>query len=244
MAKVTGMTAEKIVEITDDAVVSATIDATTSILTLHTRGGEGISAGVVGGGEKAITDTLKRAYPVGSIFFSAVATNPGTLLGVGTWVAWGTGRMPVGVDPAQTEFSTVEKTGGAKTHTILLTEVPKHAHSGAPHTHPIDHDHPSVTTSSDTHSHNLSLEYSESGSGSFPRVSDIADTTGGGGTNATAQTWNDTHNHTVDVPTFVGSSGAATAGTTGSAGGNTDGTTQPFSTLPPYITCYMWKRTA
>ena len=39
--------------------------------------------------------------------------NPGTLFG-GTWVAWGSGRVPVGVDTTQTEFKTVEKTGGSK----------------------------------------------------------------------------------------------------------------------------------
>jgi hypothetical protein len=35
----------------------------------------------------------------------------------GTWVAWGTGRAPIGVDTGQTEFNTVEKTGGSKTTT-------------------------------------------------------------------------------------------------------------------------------
>lgn len=52
-------------------------------------------------------------YPVGSIYMSTVNTNPASLFG-GTWVAWGSGRVPVGVDTSQTEFNTVEKTGGNK----------------------------------------------------------------------------------------------------------------------------------
>ena len=52
-------------------------------------------------------------YPVGSIYMSVNNTNPGTLFG-GTWVAWGAGKVPVGVDTSQTEFNTVEKTGGSK----------------------------------------------------------------------------------------------------------------------------------
>lgn len=60
--------------------------------------------------------TLLAVYPVGSIYISVVSTNPGTLFG-GTWVAFATGRTLVGIDTGQTEFDTVEETGGAKTHT-------------------------------------------------------------------------------------------------------------------------------
>ena len=70
---------------------------------------------------------LGLVYPVGSIFMSAVNTNPGTYLG-GTWVAWGAGRVPVGVDTSQPEFNGVEKTGGAKTHVLSVAEMPSHMH--------------------------------------------------------------------------------------------------------------------
>lgn len=49
-------------------------------------------------------------------------------MSAGTWVAWGAGRVPVGVDTAQTEFNTVEKTGGEKTHTLATNEMPRHNH--------------------------------------------------------------------------------------------------------------------
>lgn len=68
-------------------------------------------------------------YPVGSLYTSTVSTNPGTILGVGTWVAFGAGRVMVGIDAGQTEFDTVEETGGAKTHTLTVDEMPAHTHT-------------------------------------------------------------------------------------------------------------------
>ena len=67
------------------------------------------------------------SHPVGSLFETTVSTNPGTLYG-GTWAAWGGGRTPVGVNPADTDFKTVEKTGGEKTHTLTVDEITPHSH--------------------------------------------------------------------------------------------------------------------
>lgn len=76
--------------------------------------------------------TLDEIYPVGSIFMSAThstAQAVATALGGGTWVAWGAGRVPVGVDTSQTEFDTVEETGGEKTHKLTVAEMPSHHHA-------------------------------------------------------------------------------------------------------------------
>ena len=74
--------------------------------------------------------SLSDVYPVGSIYINAsVSTNPGTLLGFGTWVAFGAGRVPVGIDASQTEFDTAEETGGSKTHTLTVSEIPAHTHN-------------------------------------------------------------------------------------------------------------------
>ena len=134
---------------------------------------------------------IDMIYPVGAIFMSANSANPSTYLG-GTWVAWGSGRVPVGVDTSQTEFDTVEETGGAKTHTLTVNEMPKHNHvlieqwiTTEPHVDVAmpDNKNPSGLA------YPLSLSFS----------SPFTDETGG----------NAAHNN-----------------------------------LQPYITCYMWKRTA
>lgn len=75
-------------------------------------------------------------YPVGSIYINAgVTTNPATLLGFGTWVAFGAGRVMVGLNGSDTLFDTLEETGGSKdavvvshTHTATVTD-PGHLHT-------------------------------------------------------------------------------------------------------------------
>lgn len=68
---------------------------------------------------------LDLTYPVGSIYMSVSNVNPSNLFG-GTWVEFAKGKTLVGVDTAQTEFNTVEKTGGAKTHKLTIEEMPIH----------------------------------------------------------------------------------------------------------------------
>lgn len=68
-------------------------------------------------------------WPVGSVYISVVATNPATLLGFGTWSAFAAGRTLVGIDAGQTEFDTVEETGGEKTHVLTESEMPAHTHT-------------------------------------------------------------------------------------------------------------------
>lgn len=68
---------------------------------------------------------LATIYPVGSIYINAaVSTNPATLLGFGTWVAFGAGKMIIGLDSTDTDFDSLTDTGGAKTHTLDVTEIP------------------------------------------------------------------------------------------------------------------------
>jgi hypothetical protein len=81
---------------------------------------------------------LAAAYPVGSIYINATnSTNPGTLLGFGTWVAFGAGRVMVGFNGSDPLFDAAEETGGSKdaivvshTHTATVTD-PGHTHSTA-----------------------------------------------------------------------------------------------------------------
>jgi hypothetical protein len=73
--------------------------------------------------------SVSACWPVGSIFISAVSTNPSTLLGFGTWSAFGSGRMLVGLDAGQVEFDALGETGGAKTVTLDTTMIPAHTHT-------------------------------------------------------------------------------------------------------------------
>ncbi len=66
---------------------------------------------------------INEIYPVGSIYISYSSTNPSSFLG-GTWDAFGKGQTLVGIDTAQTEFNTVGKTGGEKTHKLTIDETP------------------------------------------------------------------------------------------------------------------------
>ena len=137
------------------------------------------------GGDKGLrTHMLETIYPVGSIYINAgVATNPGTLLGFGTWSAFGTGRTIVGVDSSDTDFDTVRETGGSKTHTLTVAELPSHTHQ---------------TTLRGN---------GEDETQNFPSASDNSDP-----------------------------SRTMTSGATG--GGNA------HTIVQPYITAYMWRRTA
>ena len=69
-------------------------------------------------------------YPVGSVYINVSdSTNPGTLLGIGTWVALGAGRMIVGYDSGDTNFDSAGETGGANTVTLTTNELPAHTHT-------------------------------------------------------------------------------------------------------------------
>lgn len=75
----------------------------------------------------SVTDLTKQLFllmhRVGDIIFSTSDENPSTIYG-GTWVAWGKGQVPVGVDTSDSDFNTVEKTGGTKINRIgFLTAV-------------------------------------------------------------------------------------------------------------------------
>jgi hypothetical protein len=74
----------------------------------------------------AIAAALQVIYPVGCIFTATVSTNPNTLFGFGTWVAFGEGRVLIGVG---TGF-TAGATGGSAdavvvshTHTATVTDA-------------------------------------------------------------------------------------------------------------------------
>lgn len=132
--------------------------------------------------KRVMESLLDKTYPIGAIYMSVDSTNPSSLFG-GTWVSWGSGRVPVGVNTSDSSFNTVEKTGGEKSHRLTVNEMPAHTH-------------------------------------------------GTGGNNF----WIGSNDKNI-------ASGKSTGRTTISATASTGGSGY-HNNLQPYITCYMWKRTA
>lgn len=161
-----------------------------------------------------IQQFAKEMYPVGSIYMSVKNTNPSTFFG-GTWVAWGSGRVPVGINTADSNFNTVEKTGGASTVALTTAQLPSHSHAKGT----------LATASAGAHTHNLQNQKAAWGTNSGNRV--LVDATSG----YTALTNKTTTSAGAHTHTISGSTAAAGSGSS-------------HNNLQPYIVCYMWKRTA
>lgn len=147
---------------------------------------------------------LDRTYPVGSIYMSTSALNPTNFFG-GTWVAWGSGRVPVGVNRNDTNFNDIEKTGGSKTINI------QHNHGLSNARAAVGRADSSLATMSYTSGGNPHNVY-------FDREFSYYGGISGGS------------KHATDTSLIYGNT-------------NNGGSTAA-SVLQPYITCYMWKRTA
>ena len=80
-------------------------------------------------------DTLKKVYPVGSIYMSTVSTNPATLFGFGTWEAMPAGRVLLaqGKSSWGTTYN-AGSTGGEATHQLTVGELPQHTHTASTNT--------------------------------------------------------------------------------------------------------------
>lgn len=80
-------------------------------------------------------DTMKKIYPVGSIYMSTVSTNPATLFGFGTWEAMLAGRVLLaqGKSSWGTTYN-AGSTGGEATHQLTVGELPQHTHTASTNT--------------------------------------------------------------------------------------------------------------
>ena len=164
------------------------------------------------------TSILNLVYPVGSIYMSANNVSPQTFLG-GTWVAWGAGRAPVGVSSSDTDFNTAEKTGGEKTHRLSVDEMPWHDHSGTNST--------VETVTIHTRPTGGALDYL--GINTYTVKYDVNEQTQEYKVSpAGGQTLE------VENGTVINSQYGVCPNGLGVAHNN----------LQPYITCYMWRRTA
>lgn len=143
-------------------------------------------------------------FPVGAIYTAVVSTNPGTLLGFGTWTAFGAGRVMVGFDSGNSLFDTAEETGGSADAVV------------------VSHTHTATSTSSVTdpgHSH----------------------TVPGGVTSGPPDTAYWFRQTSGSISTSTATTGISVSTSTTVASSGSSGTNANYQ---PYITVYMWKRTA
>ena len=73
-------------------------------------------------------ELMKLVFPIGSTYITQTNTNPSTILKFGTWERV-KGKVLVGLDEDDTDFNEIGKTGGEKTHTLTIDEMPAHNHS-------------------------------------------------------------------------------------------------------------------
>lgn len=189
---------------------------------------------------------LLRAYPVGSIYISTAEVNPETLFG-GAWEAWGSGRVPVGVDASDPNFNEIEKAGGTALHThttgnvtLKTTQIPSHTHTLGGHTHGI----PALggsTNATGGHTHKISdsaIYRAEGNNAGAPVLVNSS------GQNMFGTVTAGDHSHTVTTNASTTGGPSANSGAAGGGQAHNHGATGSANNLPPYITCYMWKRVA
>ena len=173
---------------------------------------------------------LLDVYPVGSIYMSTASTSPAVLFG-GTWEALDQGRVLIGANATYPAGSS----GGSESVTLTSSQIPQHSHtasaeSAGGHTHSRGSMDIKGKTQMGVLDSYRALEgafysgASEYGvrpnaNGNYPSVSFQASKNWSGSTSSSGD-----HSHTVTI---------------GNAGGGGS-----HSNMQPYLSVYMWKRTA
>lgn len=159
-------------------------------------------------------DTMKKIYPVGSIYISTVSTNPSELFGFGTWEAMPAGRVLLAQGKVETENYThnfvAGETGGEFVHQLTVGELPSHNHSAS-------------TNTTGEHSHSVQCNAPHNDPvWSNGNILGRAETKYGINSYTTSNSGNHTHNIVI----------------------NSTGEGQAHNNLQPYISCYIWQRMA
>ena len=211
-------------------VVTASISTAKTLISYHKDVGVGIGkmherGALDVGGDMYVSGTLDSAtingraikqngrtlldmfYPVGAIFITTVNTNPSSYMG-GTWQRFGNGQTLVGVNENDGDFNTVQKTGGAKRHTLTTSEMPSHSHEAR-----------------DVNGHKAYFWAWTGGPHPAPTLWIAGGNVSGGAMPAGG-------NPLMSKQNWEGYT------TTNTGGGGS------HNNLQPYITVYMWKRTA
>jgi hypothetical protein len=143
------------------------------------------------------------------------------LLGFGTWVAFGAGRVPVGLSGSDSLFDTLEETGGSKDATL------------------VSHNHTGTTSGVGNHQHYVINTNNTDSPNQYGVTVNTGNSVAGIGSAG------------FEAYVLNGQSNTANAGLTSSNGAHdhsfttsTQGSSGTNANLQPYITVAMWKRTA
>jgi hypothetical protein len=195
--------------------------------------------------QSVVAATVLTLYPVGSIYINATDnTNPGTLLGFGTWTAFGATKVLAGFDATNPLFNAAELEGGSKDSVVVT-----HTHTATTTLASTTHNH-IITSGAHQHFIASACTYNSynPNSGVLTGGNYMVQMVGGGGSAdekyilvgaATVPTVGLTSS-TTDTATAGNNSVTPTASTTITSAGST-GVNQNYQ---PYITVYMWKRIA
>lgn len=190
---------------------------------------------------------LNKTYPVGSIYISVNSTNPGTLFG-GTWTSYGAGRTLIGVGSnGETNYASAGLTGGNERLSLAVANLPSHSHSFTP----------SGTVSSSFKGNSAKVSSAGAHTHTMPYTG-TRHTNEVGNTKSAAKygapgfkdrlviekhslttSSSGTHTHTYTARGTVTSSFSGTKVNTTSIGSSSS-----IDVRNPYITTYMWRRTA
>lgn len=200
----------------------------TNALTVDWSGNVDVNS--TGGYSVGGTNILELVYPVGSIYMSVNSTDPGTLFG-GTWVRLtDTFLLAAGSTYAADDGTHTTATGGASTVTLNEGNLPKHRHTyTAPSAGTDEH----VLTVDEIPAHYHSMMYS-------PGSSSGAGWSWSGST----YSWSGATESGAGMRGAGGGKGHAHGIPSSSTKTGFTGSGTAHDNMPPYLTVYMWKRTA
>jgi hypothetical protein len=187
-----------------------------------------------------IKDLIDIIHPIGKILMTDDSRNPAEYYPGTTWVAWGSGRVPVGVNSSDSDFNAVGKTGGAKSVTLTAAQsgMPAHGHGFTQPTVNGGGIAGGITGGSHSHQFYGGIA-SQLGYWQLTRTTTDTGYVRPVRPDFAQNSFLHASTHSHDLPSHTHSVSGGAVHNNGGANASA-----AHTNLQPYITCYMWKRTA